>query len=345
MRNQFLVTILLSALIISGCGKQDKTNTLSSSVPTITDSTSTTLSSAISYTPYDALGMLWSQSEKDHRVNWTTSGGEAGKLLSSKSDINQRPSWIFSSQGVASGLAAKGEKVVVIATVYTDSNTVLPVFRKPKKPLSGNRSLFIPRSSIEFAFNNLLKREGVKPSEINVPKVEKVSFPTIESLLLKPAEDKDALDFGLLVEPFITNVVEKNPDKYEIGQGGLYELHYSVVVRADDLKVNRAKYVKLLKQLLEADKKLSAFPDDDTFYKETWGRKKDGKPELLPKTLTFKRSAAKLQLQPTRLRQLLKEELTYLTQKYPDQLKMPDNVDALVDPSLLQEVAPDRVTN
>jgi ABC-type nitrate/sulfonate/bicarbonate transport system substrate-binding protein len=345
MRNQVLVSVLLSALFISSCDKQNQPNNPSSPLPTTSDSTATALSSAISYTPYDALGMIWSQSAKEYRVNWTTSGGEAGKLLVSKGDVNQRPSWIFSSQGVASGLVAKGEKVVIIATIYTDSNTVLPVFRKPKKLLSGNRSLFIPRSSIEFAFDNLLKREGVKPSEINVPKVENVSFPTIASLLLKPAEDKDALDFGLLVEPFITNVVEKNPDKYEIGQGGLYELHYSVVVRTEDLKANRAKYVELLRQLLAADKKLAAFPDDDTFYKETWGREKDGKPELLPKTLTFKRSAAKLQLQPTRLRQLLKEELTYLTQKYPDQLKMPENVDALVDPSLLQEVASERVKN
>jgi ABC-type nitrate/sulfonate/bicarbonate transport system substrate-binding protein len=191
----------------------------------------------------------------------------------------------------------------------------------------------------------LLKREGVKLEDVKIPKVENVSFPSIVALLQKPASDQDAIDFGILVEPFITNVMTQAPDQYELGEGGLYESHYSVVVRAEDLKVNRAKYVELLKQLLEADKKLTAFPDDENFYKETWGREKDGKPELLPKTLTFKRSAAKLQLQPTRLRQLLKEELTYLTQKYPDQLKMPENVDALVDPSLLQEVAPDRVTN
>jgi ABC-type nitrate/sulfonate/bicarbonate transport system substrate-binding protein len=314
-------------------------------------STSSTLSPEVSnllavsgYTPYDALAMTWSR-EKGRSIVWSASGGQSGKLLVSKGSDNQRPDWGLMTQGVVSGLSARGEKVVIIATAYTDSDGIRPVFRKPRKPLAGGRSLFIPLSSIEFAFDRLLERENVQREDIKIPKAENVAFPTIASLLLKPADDKDAIDFGILVEPFITNVISQNPDKYELGSGGLYESHYSVVVRAEDLKQNRAKYIELLKQLLEADKKMAAFPDDATFYREVWGREKDGKPELLPKTLTFKRSAAKLQLQPTRLRQLLKEELTYLTQKYPDQLKMPDNIDTLVDPSLLQEVAPDRVTN
>jgi ABC-type nitrate/sulfonate/bicarbonate transport system substrate-binding protein len=337
-----IVTIFLLSLTTTtiGCDRQRGINNVdSSNSPAITQS-STNLSAATAYTPYDIASIMWSR-EKNRQITWTTSGGESGKLLTSKS--NSSPSWILSSQGVVSGLVAKGEKVVIIATTYTDSNTVLPVFRKPKKSLKGTQSLFIPRSSIEFAFDKLLDREGVKLSEVKVPKIESVSFPTIATLLSKPAGDKDALDFAPLVEPFITNIMEKNPGKYEFGEGGLYELHYSVVVRADDLKQNRPKYVELLRQLLKADQKLAALPDNDDFYKEVWGREKDGKPELLTKTLTYKRSAAKLQLQPTRLRKLLREELNYLTKKYPDQLKMPDNIDAIVDPSLLQEVAPDRV--
>lgn len=342
-----LITATLLLAGVFGCENKPQPNATTPATTTpvtaTTQPTTDSLSAAVSYTPYDAVGMLWGRSGKGNNVVWTTSGGEAGKLLVSKGDKNKRPDWAFTSQGVASSLAARGEKVVIIATVYTDDSAILPVFRKPKKPLAGTQSLFIPRSSIEFAFDNLLKREGVNREDVKVPKVENISFPTIASLLTKPSTDKDALDFGILVEPFITNVVQKNPDQYEIGKGGLYDLHYSVVVREEDLKANRPKYVALLRQLLEEDKKIAAFPDDATFYKEVWGRQKDGQPELLPKTLTYKRSAAKVQLQVSKLRTLIRDELTYLTKKYPDQLKMPENIDAIVDPSLLQEVAPDRV--
>jgi ABC-type nitrate/sulfonate/bicarbonate transport system substrate-binding protein len=301
------------------------------------------LTGSSSYTPYDAINMLWSRGGKNRSMVWTNSGGESGKLLVSKADTQQRPDWILSSQGVLAGLTAKGEKVVTIATVYTSDEAIRPVFRKPKKPLAGLRTLPIPRSSIELALDRLLKREGVAVASAKIPKVEKPSFPTISTLLTKPATDKDALDYAVLVEPFITNVMTKYPKNFEIGKGGLYNLHYSVMVRESDLKARRAKYVQLLQELLEADNKIAAFPDDATFYREVWGREKDGKPDLFAKTLTYKRQPAKLQLNVTQLRKQLKEELTYLTQKYPKDLKMPENVDALVDPSLLKEVAPDRV--
>lgn len=64
----------------------------------------------------------------------------------------------------------------------------------------------------------------------------------------------------------------------------------------------------------------------------------------MPRLITYRREPARLQLQTGVLKQRLREELQYLTGKYPEQLRMPDNVDALVDSSLLEEVASDRVT-
>jgi ABC-type nitrate/sulfonate/bicarbonate transport system substrate-binding protein len=344
-----IVAVTISVGSLSSCfvSPENKTNPSQQPTPsnsaTATAGNKTGLAGSSSYTPYDAINMLWSRGGKNRSMVWTNSGGESGKLLVSKADTQQRPDWTLNSQGVLAGLAAKGEKVVTIATVYTSDEAIRPVFRKPKKPLTGLRTLPIPRSSIELALDRLLKREGVAVASAKIPKVEKPSFPTISTLLTKPATDKDALDYAILVEPFITNVMTKYPKDFEIGKGGLYNLHYSVMVRESDLKARRAEYVQLLRELLEADKKIAAFPDDATFYREVWGREKDGKPDLFAKTLTYKRQPAKLQLNITQLRKQLKEELTYLTQKYPNDLKMPENVDALVDPSLLKEVAPDRV--
>jgi ABC-type nitrate/sulfonate/bicarbonate transport system substrate-binding protein len=344
-----IVAVTISVGSLSGCfvSPENKTNPSQQPTPsnsmTVAAGNKTGLTGSSSYTPYDAINMLWSRGGKNRSMVWTNSGGESGKLLVSKADTQQRPDWTLNSQGVLAGLAAKGEKVVTIATVYTSDEAIRPVFRKPKKPLAGLRTLPIPRSSIELALDRLLKREGVAVASAKIPKVEKPSFPTISTLLTKPATDKDALDYAVLVEPFITNVMTKYPKDFEIGKGGLYNLHYSVMVRESDLKARRAEYVQLLRELLEADKKIAAFPDDATFYREVWGREKDGKPDLFAKTLTYKRQPAKLQLNVTQLRKQLKEELTYLTQKYPNDLKMPENVDALVDPSLLKEVAPDRV--
>jgi hypothetical protein len=344
----FVLTIFLGGL--SGCFVSQDSKVTPTQQPTISvpavesvKSNKESLTGSSSYTPYDAIQMLLSRNGKNRSVVWTNSGGESGKLLVSKADTQQRPDWILATQGVLAGLTSKGEKLVTIATVYESDEAILPVFHKPKKPLTGLRTLPIPRSSIEFALDRLIKREGATLDSVKIPKVEKPSFPTIATLLTKPSSDKDALDFAVLVEPFITNIMIKYPNDFEIGKGGLYNMHYSVIVRESDLKSRRADFVQLLRELLEADKKIAAFPDDATFYKEVWGREKDGKPDLFPKTLTYKRQPARLQLNVSKLKKQLKEELTYLTQKYPDDLKMPENIDSLVDPSLLQEVAPDRV--
>jgi ABC-type nitrate/sulfonate/bicarbonate transport system substrate-binding protein len=331
-KRDLIVVTLLIVLGVAGCNScKDKNGPTGE------------LRGASSYTPYDALSMLWSQGRDEHSIVWVNSGGDAGQLLTSSADPARRPDWILCTQGVVASLAAKGEKVVIIATTYISDDVILPIFRQPKKPLIGSRSLFIPRTSIELAFDRLLQREGVSRDQVKIPQVENTGFQTISSLLEKPAGEKDAIDFAVLVEPFITNLINGQPNQFEIGNGGLYEIHYSVVVRESDLKARRQQFVGLLRQLLEADNKLHSLYSDDEFYSEVWGRMKDNKPQYLPRMLTYKRGPARLQLQVGKLRGHLQDELQYLTSKYPNELRMPTDVDSLVDPSLLQEIAPDRV--
>lgn len=300
------------------------------------------LRGASSYTPYDGTAMMWSRGDSGRQMLWVNSGAEAGKSLASSADPARRPDWILCSQGVVAALAARGESPVIIATVYRSPDSLLPIFRKPMKPLKGSRTLFIPRSSIEFAFHNLLQRENVDKKDIRVPQVEKADFSTIASLLQKPASDPNALDFAILVEPFLTNVMTASPQGYELGKGGLYDLHYSVVVRRQDLQSRRPEFVMLLRQLLGADRSLQAMPDEQ-FFRELWGRRKNGQPEVLPRPATYHRDPAGMRLDTAALRGALHDELTYLTSTYPNDLKMPANVDDLVDETLLKEVASDRV--
>jgi len=309
-----------------------------------TDGDGRPLRGAASYTPYDGHAMLWTRGGEKRDLVWVSSGAEAGNLVVSQADPARRPDWGLCTQGVVAGLAAKGERVVILATLYVSDEALVPVFRKPRRELEGSRSLFIPRSSIELAFDRLLMREGVARDKVRVPSVEKINFSTIATLLAKPADAADALDFAILVDPFATNVIKENPGKYEIGKGGLYEIHYSIIARPEDVKARRGKFLELLRQMRDADDKLAALADDDAFYAEVWGRKQAGQPELLPRMLTYRRGPARLQLQVTTLRKHLREELEYLTAKYPEQLKMPADVDVLVDPTLLEEIAADRVT-
>ena len=179
-------------------------------------------------------------------------------------------------------------------------------------------------------------------TRVTSPQVETVGFTTIASLLAKPADSKDALDWALLVDPFLTNLVNEHPNRYEIGGGGLYEIHYSVVVRRDDLNARRSAFVQLLEELHAADQALASLSDEQ-FYGELWGRMKNGQPERLPRMLTYDRKPAHLQLQLSAVRQRLREELQYLTSKYPHDLRMPSDIDVLVDPTLLEEVDSTRV--
>ena len=301
------------------------------------------LQGVASYTPYDIHSMLWVRSGKDHTMAWVSSGAEAGNALVTQASGTKRPDWALCTQGVVAGLIARGKDVVILATVYHSDSVVLPVYRKPRVPIGNSRSLFIPKSSIEFAFDELLKREGLQRDSVRTPTVENIGFTTIVSLLKKPIADKDALDWAVLVEPFITNILTESPGNYEVGKGGLYDLHYCVVALRDDVKQRRTEYVNLLQQLLQADRKIQEFKTDNEFYEQAWGRLKDGQPERIPKLLTYSRSPAKLGLPISALRKSLLQELKYLTSKYPDQLRMPVNTEALVDPSLMQELASDRV--
>ena len=296
-----------------------------------------------SYTPYDAFAMIWAREKKGSMV-WVSSGSEAGKLLVSKADSDRRPDWALCSQGVVAGLACRGEKPVILATVYVSDEAVLPVFRKPRVPLAGARSLYIPRSSIELAFDRLLQREGVARDKVRVPKVENVSFTSIVSLLQKPPEESDAIDFGILVDPFISNIVQTDPTKYEVGAGKLYTLCYCLTARQEDIASHRDQFKALLKELLDVSREMEAITNDESFYQEVWGRLKGREPDRLPRLLTYRRQPARLQLDASQLRGLLMEEVAYLTGKYPNELKAPADVNALVDLGLLREVAPDRVS-
>ncbi|HEX7705616.1 MAG TPA: hypothetical protein VF701_04065 [Thermoanaerobaculia bacterium] len=300
------------------------------------------LRGASSYTPYDATAMMWARSDSRRQMLWVNSGADAGKLLESSANPAQRPDWILCSQGVVAALAARGESPVIIATVHRSPDSLLPLFRKPVKPIKGSRTLIIPRSSIDFAFSNLMKREGVSRMDVQIPQVEKADFSLISSLLGKPAGDPNALDFAILVEPFITNVMTESPGAFDVGKGGVYDLHYSVVVRREDLQSRRADFVKLLRELLAANLRLQGMPDV-LYFEELWGRQKGGRPEVLPRLFTYHRDPAGMGLDAAALRGALRDELQYLTSTYPQDLRMPDNVDALVDETLFREVAPDRL--
>jgi hypothetical protein len=306
--------------------------------------TSPPLRGTSGYTPYDAYTMLWARGAGNRTMVWVNAGSDAGRLLTSKAQVDKRPDFAVCTQGVVAGLAARGEDVVIIASLYVSEDAIRPVFRKPKRPLAGLRSLFIPKSSIEFAFENLLAREGVTRSAIRMPKVEKTDFTAITSMMRKPADEADALDFAVLVEPFISNLTTEHAGEYEVGQGGIYEMHYSLCIRREDLAARRGDFVRLLRELADVDKELQTIRTDSEFHEKVWGRLKDGKPELLPTLTTFSRAPLRLQLQTAKVRQRLRDELQFLIGHYPSDLRMPANVDQLVDPSLLREVQPDRVT-
>lgn len=301
------------------------------------------LRGASSYTPYDAFSMLWSRRETGNTMVWVSSGAEAGQQLVSAASSDRRPDWILCTQGVVAGLAAKGEDVVIIASTYVSDNVLLPVYRKPRRRLVGAKSLYIPRSSVEFAFDRLLAREGVSRDEVQLLDVESVGFTTIATLLTKLNGDKDALDFAILVEPFITNMMQEHPDEFEIGDGGLYEMHYCVVVRRDDLASRHEQFMDLLRAFDEIDDQLNGYRDDDEFYAQVWGRNRNGQPERLPRLLTYDRRPARLELRVHDLQERLEEELDYLVRKYPGLLTMPKNVKGLVDASLLEAVNPAKV--
>ncbi len=329
----FLVCPLL--LFISACEKQSK------AVP----SQSKSLRGASSYTPYDAFSMHWARESSNRTIVWVSSGGEAGKLLVSSADPSRRPDWAFCTQGVVAGLVARGEDVVIIGTTYHSSNVVRPVFRKPSVPMIGARSLFIPRSSIEFAFDRLLEREGLRRADVRVPAVENPSFTSITSLLAKEVDETDALDFAVLVDPFITNLLGEHPNQYELGEGNLYDLYYCIVVRRSDLDARRQDFVGLLREFLRIDdriEKLKSNPVD--FQNNMWGRMKDGKEEILSKMLTYDPKPASLRIDTFELRSNLEFELRYLCEKYPNDLKMPTDVHKIIDDSLLREIAPDRAS-
>jgi hypothetical protein len=274
---------------------------------------------------------------------WTSSGSESGALLVAGGGSTNRPDFVLCTQGVVAGLVTKGEDLVIIGTVYVSDQVIRPVFRNnwEKKPL---RSLYIPRSSIEFAYDKLLERLHLRREDVAVPKVEKTGFPMIVSLLTKESESPDALSFGLLVDPFITNILTGNPQEYTLGEGGLYNLYYSIVVRRADLATIRPALLELLRSFKDIDHQLAALVDQNEFIQQVWGRRTNDVPDRLPRMVTFELQPLRLGLSASTLRKNLENEINYLVTRYPDQLRAPASVDALVDDSLLKEIWPERVT-
>lgn len=302
------------------------------------------LRGASSYTPYDSFAMLWHREDPQKRpVAWVSSGAEAGRLLASIATMEARPAWVHCTQGVVAGLAARGEKVAIIATVYASDAALRPVFRKPKPPLDGARGAYIPRSSIEVAFDRLLERERVPLERIRIPHMERVGFDTLKAMMEKPADDASAIDFTILVDPFITNLMTERPGEYELGEGGLYDMRYCIAVRREDIESHRDEYAKLLEQMISVETKLREYKTDDEFLAGTWGRESQGRPERLPRLITFDRSHLRLELDAPTVRRLLREEIEHLVQKYPRDLAVPESLDSLVETSVLTAAAPDRV--
>jgi|GEM_PF-2641450 len=292
------------------------------------------------YTPYDWCGLRWAQNGGE--MVWVNTGAEAVRLLVSKADSSGRPDWIFCSQGAVAGQVARGARLVVLATVYVSPDAVRPVFRVPRVPLAGSRSQFIARSSIEVAFDNLLEKEKVDPATVRRPTGENPTFSTIVSLLRKPASDDGAIDFAVLVEPFITNLMAAQPGGYEVGAGGIYELNYCLVAREEDVRTRRADFVALLKNFAAISAEVETYTSDEQFYSEVWGKKENNAPARLPKLLTFSRSPARLQLAAAHVREQIRTEISHLVRKHPADLAMPSDLGFVVDDSLLRDAAPAR---
>lgn len=160
----------------------------------------------------------------------------------------------------------------------------------------------------------------------------------------KPQTERDAIDFAVLVEPFITNLMTAQPGEFEIGEGGIYELNYCLVAREEDVRARRADFVDLLRRFAEISTKVEAYDSDDEFYSEIWGKKENNVPVRLPKLLTFSRAPARLHLDAAHVRMQIRDELSHLVRKHPKDLALPSDIDGVVDASLLLEAAPTRVT-
>lgn len=328
LKNIFLASMILAAV----CSLATCIGTVSSQ----------STRGASAYTPYDALAMLWKRQAPDRVIVWTAATAEAAGLLTSNAPFSKRPDWILCTQSVVAGLATTGKRVSVIATVYTTDNAMYPVFKLPKRPIAGSKSLYTKRSGLELGFTRFLEEAHVPFEDVQIPTVEKIGIPTIVSLLEKPRSEKDALDFAILIEPYITNLLKAHPKDYLLGDPVPYHTFYNLVVRQDDAREHRPELLALVREFLKAESTLAQIPPD-RYRSEVWGRMKDGKPELLPELLTFKRTPMRLEIKDKDLRHAIDEDMLTFTHKYPNQMTMPINKDALVDPSFLSEIIPVRV--
>jgi len=290
------------------------------------------LRGASTLSPYDAL-VLSTFGRSSPEVMWIDSPGHAAELLSSDPRTTGRVDWITCGQGVVAYLLGKGIDVVVLATVYASDSTFLPVWRTGHPPAPGERTLFVPASTVEFLLRRFLARSDIPLSELRINNRHGQSLGAIERALLEPASSTDAIDFAVLPDPFLSDVLTKMPQSYVSGPPGLYDFYYCLVTRRQRLRGREKSFLDLVNRLAAADTLLRARGVD---------------PKLQP--FVFRPSArffvidnAQLQLRPVQLAAAISDELSYLVEAYPSQFRSVPRVSDAIDPSYLAREAPQRV--
>jgi hypothetical protein len=296
------------------------------------------LRSAITYSAFDATALAARQGRGASQL--VSSPSEAGRLLRDWSvDKPDRVDWILCTQGVAAYLIGTGTPIRVIATVYASNRTVLPVWREGNPPTAGQRTLFVPASSIELALSRFLAREQIPLSGLHIVTSQGQSLHSIADALRADVRSNDAIDFGVLTEPYLTELVHDGTRRFHLGTGGLYDMRYCVVASQQALSRSPRQFEELLRELVKADERLATAQSDDQFYALV----EDGGPQL-GRPITFDRTALRVELSPSVVSGLIRDELNYLVAAYPTRFVEPPDLASVVDPSPLTIVAPERVT-
>lgn len=292
-------------------------------------------------TPLDAIVSAWSREAPGRSITWVSSPAQASQFLAVRNPLNGRPNWAVCSQGAVAYLLGQGMDLTILATTYTSDQALRPIWRKERRPRAGGRTLFVPASSIELALVRFLQRESIPLSDLHIMNADGQSLASIAGGLAKNVADETAIDFAVLPDPYLTDLLRDHPATYEVGGGGLYELHYSIVARRSDVAQNTAAFEGLLRELLATDQKLELATAAEFDILALPGSSAPG--ERFPRWITFARQSVKLQLRPSSLRTHIVEELSYLVTAYPNQFRMPANLSFAINAELLQRVAPERV--
>jgi hypothetical protein len=219
---------------------------------------------------------------------------------------------------------------------------ILPVMRKNALRGRHRRTAYIPQSSFELALDRFLLRSQIDPSDVTILRSTSENLTTIADRLQKDPADPTAIDCAMLSDPQITLLMGGRPAQFRLGSGGLYEFHYCVVVRREYLGRYRSQYVRLLADLIHAEELLRQ-SDQRAFDRLLESRAIEVKSDSPRQLVTFRRDLLRIELRRQRILDVLNEEVAYLISKYPTDFKLISQLSETVDPSLLNEVAPERV--